>query len=109
MNTNHSATTVHRWTGPPPTEESLRQIYAREGLRPYGWSNGPHDVYVVHRHSYEKVLRVVRGTIRFDLPEQGTSIDVGAGDELILPAGVAHGAVVGPDGVVCLEAHRSTG
>ena len=28
------------------------------------------------------------------------------GDRLELPAGVAHNASVGPEGVVCLEAHR---
>lgn len=107
MSMRKSTVTVRRWTGPPPDEETLRQIYANDGLRPHGWSNGPHDVYAVHHHPYEKVLRVVRGTIRFDLPQQGESIELRAGDELILPANVAHGAVVGPDGVVCLEAHRS--
>ncbi len=103
-----STVTVRRWTGPPPDEETLRQIYASEGLRPYGWSNGPHDVYAVHCHHYEKILRVVRGMIRFDLPEQRESIELRPGDTMVLPANVAHGAVVGPDGVACLEAHRST-
>jgi hypothetical protein len=28
------------------------------------------------------------------------------GDRLDLPAGTVHDAVVGPQGVVCLEAHR---
>jgi mannose-6-phosphate isomerase-like protein (cupin superfamily) len=97
---------VNRWTGAPPTEQAVRQIYAREGLQPYTWSNGPHAVYGVHAHPYEKVLRVVRGSIRFDLAAHHTSVDLHAGDELVLPAGVAHSAVVGPEGVTCLEAHR---
>ena len=29
-----------------------------------------------------------------------------AGDRLELPAGIVHDAVVGPVGVLCLEAHR---
>ena len=98
---------VNRWAGAPPTEQALRQIYAREGLQPYVWSNGTHDVYGVHAHLYDKVLRVVRGSIRFDLTAHNTSVDLHPGDELVLPAGVAHGAVVGPEGVTCLEAHRS--
>lgn len=102
-----SAPLVRRWNGPPPTEASLRELYAAEGLSPYTWSNRPHDVYGVHTHPYEKVLRVVRGSIRFDLTERGESVELRPGDEMVLPAGVAHGAVVGPEGVICLEAHRA--
>src|SRR2546423_14900906 len=89
---------VNCWTGAPPTEQAVRQIYAREGLQPYTWSNGPHDVYGVHAHPYEKVLRVVRGSIRFDLAEHHTSVDLHPGDGLVLPAGVAPNAVVRPEG-----------
>lgn len=98
---------VRRWIGEPPSAEVLERRYHEEGLQPTGWSNGPHDVYPMHRHPYQKVLQVVRGSIRFDLPELGESIELGPGDELVLPARVAHGAVVGPAGVTCLEAHRA--
>lgn len=103
---NESTPRIRRWSGSPITEAAIRQIYAGEGLQPYCWSNGPHAVYGVHTHPYEKVLRVVRGSIRFDLSERGESVELLPGDELVLPAGVAHGAVVGPEGVTCLEAHR---
>ena len=36
----------------------------------------------------------------------GKRIDLAPGDRLDLPAGTAHSAQVGPDGVTCLEAHR---
>lgn len=42
---------------------------------------------------------------RFTLPS-GESIDLRAGDHLDLPADSEHGALVGPDGVVCLAARR---
>ena len=100
--------TVQRWGGSPPTETAIRQLYAAEGVQPYAWGNGRHDTYAVHDHSYEKVLRVVQGSIRFDLPHRGESVELEPGDTLILPAGVAHSAVVGPDGVICLEAHQPT-
>ena len=90
----------------PPTESTLRRLCVEEGLSPYLWSNGPHDVYAAHSHSYNKVIYVVRGSITFGLPELGGSLDLRAGDRLDLPAGVVHNAHVGAEGVVCLEAHK---
>jgi quercetin dioxygenase-like cupin family protein len=77
-----------------------------EGLSPYTWSNGPHDVYAAHSHSYNKVIYVVKGSITFGLPELRKQLALKAGDRLDLPAGTVHDAHVGADGVVCLEAHR---
>ena len=103
MNTPH----VTPWAdSAPPTQSTLRQILSDEGLSPYSWSNGPHDRYAAHSHSYNKVIYVVQGSITFGLPELGKQLDMQAGDRLDLPAGVVHDAVVGAQGVVCLEAHR---
>jgi uncharacterized protein YjlB len=52
-----------------------------------------------------EVLYVVRGSITFGLPGRGEALELRVGDRLDLPAGVAHDAVVGPDGVACLEGH----
>ncbi|MBK9924638.1 MAG: cupin [Anaerolineales bacterium] len=89
-----------------PTESTLRQLYANEGMDPYVWSNGPHDVYAAHTHSFDKVIYVVRGSITFGLPELGQKLTLKAGDRLDLPAGTVHDATVGPQGVVCLEGHK---
>jgi quercetin dioxygenase-like cupin family protein len=97
---------VQRWTGDPPAQEALLGLYRAEQLQPYAWSNSPNDTYAPHEHSYEKVLRVVRGSIRFDLPEGGESIHLASGDTLLLPPGIVHSAIVGPEGVTCLEARR---
>lgn len=77
-----------------------------EGLSPYSWSNGPHDVYSAHRHSYNKVIYIVQGSITFGLPELGQQLTLNAGDRLELPAGTVHDATVGSQGVVCLEAQK---
>jgi quercetin dioxygenase-like cupin family protein len=77
-----------------------------EGLSPYSWSNGPHDVYAAHSHGYSKVIYVVKGSITFGLPDLGKQLALKAGDRLDLPAGIVHDARVGADGVVCLEAHK---
>ena len=75
-------------------------------MAPYRWSNGPNDRYQAHSHGYHKVIYVVSGSITFGLPESKESVTLAAGDRLDLPAGVRHDAVVGPNGVVCLEDHR---
>ncbi len=73
------------------------------------WSNPAGDAYAAHRHDYDKVLVVVSGSIRFGLPARSTSVELGVGDRLDLPAGTSHEALVGPDGVTCLEAHGPAG
>jgi quercetin dioxygenase-like cupin family protein len=90
----------------PPTEAAIRHLYEREGLRPYSWGNAPGDRYVTHSHSYAKIIYVVSGSITFGLPASGERLALRAGDRLDLPPGVVHDAVVGPEGVICLEAHR---
>ena len=98
---------VTPWSAPVnPTESTLRQLCADESLQPYPWSNGPFDVYPAHMHSYDKVIYVVGGSITFGLPDLKQQVTLQPGDRLDLPAGTVHDAKVGPQGVVCLEAHR---
>jgi quercetin dioxygenase-like cupin family protein len=98
---------VDRWErGAPPSAAEARARLGAAAM-PERWSNGPGDVYAVHAHPYRKVLVVVRGAIRFTLPDEGQAVDLRAGDRMVLPAGVRHGAVVGAEGVVCLEAHEA--
>jgi quercetin dioxygenase-like cupin family protein len=80
-------------------------MLAADGLSAYAWSSGPHDRYAAHEHAFDKVIYVVRGNITFGLAETAQSVHLAAGDRLDLPAGVRHDALVGPDGVLCLEAH----
>ncbi len=99
---------VHPWIeSEPPTEAALRRIYTGEGLSPYAWSNAPGDTYSPHSHPYHKVIYVVRGSITFGLPQERRAVTLRAGDRLELPPGVMHDATVGPDGVLCLEAHKA--
>jgi uncharacterized protein YjlB len=80
-----------------------------EGLAPGPWHNGPLDRYSPHEHGYDKVLVCAAGSIRFGLPGAGSHVDLGVGDRLDLPAGTEHDALVGPDGVTCLESHLPAG
>lgn len=102
-----SAPLVTPWTDSAiPTQSTLWQLMSDQGLSPYAWSNGPHDIYAAHSHSYNKVIYVVQGSITFGLPELGQQLTLKAGDRLDLPAGTVHDAVVGSQGVVCLEGHK---
>ena len=89
------------------SERALRATLSSEGLAPYAWGNPPGDAYPPHRHTFSKILVCVVGSIRIDLVDIGTSIDLAPGDRLDLPAGILHAASVGAEGVTCLEAHRN--
>jgi quercetin dioxygenase-like cupin family protein len=98
---------VQPWTqAQDPTEAGIRQLFSAEKLIPYRWSNAPGDVYSAHTHSFFKVIYVLEGSITFRLPVEADEIFLRAGDRLDLPPGVVHSAIVGPQGVVCLEAQR---
>jgi quercetin dioxygenase-like cupin family protein len=86
---------------------ALRARLIEEGLEPGAWSNGPGDRYASHDHAYDKVIVVTAGSIRFGL--DAGSIDLAQGDRLELVAGAKHDALVGPEGVTCLEAHLQDG
>ena len=102
-----NAPLVTPWTdSTSPTQATLWQLMSDEGLSTYSWSNGPHEVYSAHSHSYNKVIYVVQGSITFGLPELGQQLTLKAGDRLDLPAGTVHDALVGSQGVVCLEGHK---
>lgn len=91
----------------PPTESALGAIFREEQLRPTWWSNGPGERYSIHSHPYHKVLYCAHGSIRFDIVGSGESFELHPGDRLDIPPGTSHSAVVGPEGVKCVEAARS--
>jgi uncharacterized protein YjlB len=91
------------------TRAELEDRLRAEGLDPGAWSNGPGDRYAAHEHGYDKVLVCASGSIRFGLPARGETAALAVGDRLDLPAGTAHDALVGPQGVTCLEAHLPAG
>ncbi len=107
--TSYRSAHVTPWPGSEaPSEEQLRRKLAEAGLSAYSWSNEPHDTYAAHDHAYDKVIYVVRGSITFGLPDENRKLTLNPGDRLDLPAGVLHDAVVGEQGVVCLEAHSTS-
>ncbi len=103
-NMNHN---VKIWTDDsPPSEAQLRRLLSEQGLAGYRWSNSPGDTYSRHSHPFHKVIFVVQGSIKFVLPESDVQVTLNPGDSLDLSKDVIHEAVVGPQGVICLEAHQ---
>jgi quercetin dioxygenase-like cupin family protein len=100
---------VERWTGDsPPSEADLRRLLNEQGLSEYRWSNSPGDIYGAHSHHFHKIIYVVQGSITFNLLEENEQVKLNSGDRLDLPSEVTHEAVVGQQGVICLEAHQNS-
>jgi quercetin dioxygenase-like cupin family protein len=89
----------------PANNWAIERLMREEGLAPRLWSNGPGDRYASHEHGYHKVLYCCRGSITFVTPEG--EIRLSAGDRMDLPPHTQHSAVVGPEGVECVEAESS--
>ncbi|HET6466226.1 MAG TPA: cupin domain-containing protein [Nitrospiria bacterium] len=85
-------------------EEEIHRFFGARNLSSSRWSNGPGEIYGVHSHPYRKTLFCIEGSITFSLPDIGRDVELHPGDRLILPVGTRHGAVVGPQGVTCIEA-----
>ena len=92
--------------GAMATLEDLMTRLRTEASGCYSWSNGPNDRYTAHSHTYEKVLYCVEGSITFALDAEGRTIELQAGDRMVLPAGTVHSAVVGAAGCTCIEGKR---
>ena len=93
-------------TAPAGGFDQLMGKLRAEATGCYSWSNGPGDRYAPHSHGYEKVLYCVEGSIRFQLENEGRTLELKAGDRMVLPPGTVHSAVVGTDGCTCIEGRR---
>ncbi len=93
----------------PVDRASLEARLTAQGLDWSSWSNEPGYRYPSHVHDYDKVVVAVEGSITFGLVGFGVGFVLSAGERLDLPSNVKHDALVGPKGVVCLEAHLPPG
>ena len=103
---NPIAYNVERWSGGSPLSEAdVLRLIADKGFSGYRWSNHPGDVYGAHSHAFFKIIFVIQGSITFGLPQEEIQISLNAGARLDLARGTIHDAIVGAQGVVCLEIH----
>ena len=88
------------------TRRNILAAFAREGLTSHSWSNAAHDRYAAHSHPYHKVLYCVRGSITFRIEDSGEDVELAPGDRLDIEPQTEHSAIVGANGVECMEAPR---
>jgi mannose-6-phosphate isomerase-like protein (cupin superfamily) len=87
-----------------PGEGMLRSKLEEEGFEVHPWRDPADRIYGEHHHDCDETLWVLRGTIVFEV--SGREFPLGPGDRLLLPAGIAHRARAGPDGVTYLIGQR---
>jgi quercetin dioxygenase-like cupin family protein len=92
--------------GVTPDRASVAAHLRGLGTEPSAWSNAPGDAYAPHEHGYEKLLMCAAGSITFRVGNEATAVELRAGEGFVLPAGIRHSALVGPEGCTCLEGHR---
>jgi len=62
----------------------------------------PNASLPLHNHPHEQISYVLKGTVHFQVGEQG--YDLNPGDGLVIPGGVTHGAIrVGESGCDIIE------
>lgn len=89
------------------SEAEVLAVFASEGLRSTRWTSAAHEVFAVHSHAYDKTLFCLRGSITFSGLDSGERFELRTGDRLDIEAGTRHAAVVGAEGVTCIEAARA--
>ena len=95
---------VRRWSWDKTlSEPALAVSLSEQGYETVRWSNDPGHQYPLHTHDFNKVILVIRGSITFSVPSIEEKYLLHAGDRLELPAGYAHSAEVGSQGVTCIE------
>lgn len=102
-----TAVRVRLWAGSqPPVEEELRAGLTAEGYQVVRWQNEPATGYPPHAHIYPELLWLLAGSLTVLLPAEGRLLELAPGDRVVLPQGVAHGTMAGPEGAVYLLATR---
>ena len=95
---------VKRWSWDKTlSEPALLNSLSNKGYKTVRWSNDAGFEYSAHTHEFDKVILVIRGSITFTIPRIEEEYVLHAGDRLEVPAGYAHSAKVGSQGVTCIE------
>jgi uncharacterized protein YjlB len=80
---------LHRGALPPGDAAAAEALFARHGWHP-AWRNGIYDFHHYHPNAHE-ALAIAEGSVRVRLGgESGVTLDLAAGDVVVLPAGTGH-------------------
>ncbi len=80
---------LHRGAVPAGDPAAAEALFGRHGWPP-AWRNGIYDYHHYHPNAHE-ALAIARGHVRVRLGgETGVTLDLSAGDVVVLPAGTGH-------------------
>ncbi|WP_237216095.1 cupin domain-containing protein [Falsiroseomonas oryziterrae] len=80
---------LHRGAVPAGDPAAAEALFARHGWQP-AWRNGIYDFHHYHPNAHE-ALAIAAGQVRVRLGgEGGVTLDLAAGDVVVLPAGTGH-------------------
>ncbi len=96
---------LYRWSNvaeEAPQSGVVRQTVHAERQTLVRYRYAPGSVFPIHAHPEEQITVVLRGTLAFQL--DGAELIAEAGDVVVIPGGVPHGAhVVGEEEVETLN------
>lgn len=98
---------VTLWEGRSrPSEDALRAELTAEGYQVVKWSNDPATGYPPHAHIYPELLIVITGDLMLILPAEERLLELAPGDRALVPQGILHGTMAGPEGAIYLLATK---
>jgi len=103
-NNPHYPVVLHRQSFPEADPAAIEATFAAHGWPP-AWRWGVFDWHHFHATAHE-VLGCYRGSATLQLGgPHGPTVEVEAGDAVLLPAGTAHRSVITADGFTCVGAY----
>ena len=85
-------------------QKEIEKEIRKEGFEPFLFSHGPGYRYEPHQHPTEKLLVFLEGSMI--VKARGETYKFRAGDKLLIPENVEHGATASPDGCVFFWSER---
>ena len=99
--------TVNRWQAPVlPTKEQVLMIFEREGLKPIEEIYNPGEEVTSHRHPFDEVRMLVKGSLLIDIA--GNRLLLREGDKIVIPSNTLHSKKVqGQEPCVCICSYKA--
>lgn len=95
---------LHRAALPPGDPGAAEARFAAHGWRP-AWRNGIYDFHHYHPNQHE-ALAIAKGRVRVRLGgDPGVTLDLAAGDVVVLPAGTGHRNLGASDDLLVVGAY----
>ena len=98
---------VNRWQAPVlPTAKQILMIFEREGLKPIEETYKPGDEVKNHRHPFDEVRMLVKGSLLIDIA--GNRLLLREGDKIVIPSNTRHSKKVhGDSPCICICSYKA--